>query len=384
MIGSRTSWWLAGPPAPLPALDGIRAAAILLVLLRHATLPFDSAQFESPLSTFLWNIARNGWLGVDLFFVLSGFLISRSLYGASGSASREKNILPKNYLLKRVLRTFPLYYAVILLCLIGAFPGYNPEISRLLYEIAVHVAFLQDFFGTNILVPLWSLATEEKFYLIAPFLLAWLNRLKTPPSRFSVLIGFIILSLLMRLFAWLIHSPESYASFFWQVRAPFFSCIDGLFLGILANEIHRSPALFKPIRKRSQPIFLASISTIVVLLSWKEWAVPEHFIAAIFVIFLFGLSCSALLLSSIELKGLAKKILTSVALRTIAVLSYALYLVHYTTIDLSVSLAGIDGENDQLNISLFLTYYVLISFLYAIVLHLLVERPFLSLKARLR
>src|SRR5664279_2619862 len=81
-----------------PALDGLRGVAILLVIVHH-NFGFTNYFFF-------------GWLGVDLFFVLSGFLITTILLNTVG----DKNYL-RNFYVRRILRIFPLYYASLIICL---------------------------------------------------------------------------------------------------------------------------------------------------------------------------------------------------------------------------------------------------------------------------
>jgi hypothetical protein len=104
-IGTQASGELRWPPgAHIPALDGLRATAILLVIIIHTiavttnTLP--DRIYRSVISV--------GWIGVDLFFVLSGFLITRILYDAKGSKGYFRN-----FYARRALRIFPLYYGLV-------------------------------------------------------------------------------------------------------------------------------------------------------------------------------------------------------------------------------------------------------------------------------
>ena len=151
--------------AHLPVLDGVRGLAILLVVLFHSTF--------IPRIDFLdkiWHVfAFTGWVGVDLFFVLSGFLITRILVSEKGSESYFLN-----FYARRFLRIVPLYY----LFLFGIF--------YVLRE-PVQFGFTYWTFLSNILVSrlgyfpspsldmAWSLAVEEQFYLVWPFIILLTN-----------------------------------------------------------------------------------------------------------------------------------------------------------------------------------------------------------------
>lgn len=113
-------------PGAIPALDALRAFAIILVLLRHGVRPFwdSSGHVLVPLGD--WDLAVpliNGWVGADLFFVLSGFLIGRQLISAKARSERGPRALVR-YLLRRALRILPAYYAVLALAALGLVPYY--------------------------------------------------------------------------------------------------------------------------------------------------------------------------------------------------------------------------------------------------------------------
>src|SRR5215204_751457 len=91
--------------ARIPVLDGVRGLAVVLVLICHATMLNDVPTAAGKLYLAL---ARLSWAGVDLFFVLSGFLITGILFDAKGSAHYFRN-----FYMRRVLRIFPLYYGVL-------------------------------------------------------------------------------------------------------------------------------------------------------------------------------------------------------------------------------------------------------------------------------
>ena len=158
-----------------PALDGIRAIAALLVLTFHA------GQEGLPLPSFV----SFGQTGVDLFFVLSGFLISSILLKARPRDWSEI----KTFYARRSLRIFPLYYLALLVTAIFFYPVSWP-----------FWVYLQNFWlsaGKPIAGPghFWSLAVEEQFYLVWPFLVLF------TPRRFllRILAALIVTSFLVRL-----------------------------------------------------------------------------------------------------------------------------------------------------------------------------------------
>ncbi|MBL7828945.1 MAG: acyltransferase [Saprospiraceae bacterium] len=158
----------------LPALDGVRGLAILLVLLSHFTLreywPTERIYF----------IVQSGWIGVDLFFVLSGFLITGILLDSKG-----KGHYFSHFYRRRILRIFPLYYFVVIVTWVTVvflekaperlqgfdsftwFFTFTPNVAMGLKNEYMYHSFI---FNLN---HLWSLAVEEQFYLLWP-LIVWL------------------------------------------------------------------------------------------------------------------------------------------------------------------------------------------------------------------
>jgi peptidoglycan/LPS O-acetylase OafA/YrhL len=147
-----------------------------------------------------------GWLGVDLFFVLSGFLITEILLKTVGG----KNYL-KRFYLKRILRIFPLYYSVLIICII-LLPRVPALHDNLKYYVDNQLwlwAYLQNWLfilktpeNTNFLVHFWSLAVEEQFYLLWPFIILWIRK----PKPLLILVSiFLIFVVCLRIWLWLNH-----------------------------------------------------------------------------------------------------------------------------------------------------------------------------------
>jgi peptidoglycan/LPS O-acetylase OafA/YrhL len=159
----------------LPALDGVRGLAILAVLLFHFVAQTTSTNAFETIVTSIFNY---GSLGVDLFFVLSGFLITGILYD-----SRDQPAYFTNFYMRRVLRIFPLYYAVLALVFL-VLPLVPALRASGLAELRRHQAWAW-LYGVNIYLAIqgnwvlsyiehfWSLAVEEHFYFVWP-LVVWL------------------------------------------------------------------------------------------------------------------------------------------------------------------------------------------------------------------
>lgn len=170
----------AAPLSPLdhlPSLDGLRGIAILLVLLHNFDV-LDLGGVRTLGSVLVKEFFYIGWIGVQLFFVLSGFLITRGLL-----ATQDRPDYFKSFFLKRVLRIFPLYYLALLVFLV-LLPATGWVEQRGLQHSSLWLWFYLSNWttpyepdGGGPLPHFWSLAVEEQFYLVWPLLL-WKLRLR--------------------------------------------------------------------------------------------------------------------------------------------------------------------------------------------------------------
>jgi peptidoglycan/LPS O-acetylase OafA/YrhL len=166
----------SAPTARIEALDGLRGVAILLVVLFHA-LMFDVAAIGADRLEFGSVYARVvslAWCGVDVFFVLSGFLITGILL-----RSKEAPHYFRDFYARRALRIFPLYYVVVVLLLFvlerPATTG--PEkLSYLVYYQNVRYALWGEGTVDHARLITWSLAIEEQFYLVWPAVVWFASR----------------------------------------------------------------------------------------------------------------------------------------------------------------------------------------------------------------
>jgi len=144
----------------LPSLDGLRALSIVLVIIQH----FDSSHKFGP-ATYLWRF-QLGDMGVRIFFVLSGFLITSLLLR---EYANYKTIDLRKFYMRRFLRIFPAYYAYLGIL---AFLAYSGATSMRLESLYGPILYLSNYMATErVLAHTWSLAVEQQFYLLWPLII---------------------------------------------------------------------------------------------------------------------------------------------------------------------------------------------------------------------
>jgi peptidoglycan/LPS O-acetylase OafA/YrhL len=201
-------------PTRNQSLDVLRCVAVLLVL-----------GFHYP---YYWLWSRLGWIGVDLFFVLSGFLISGILfqeYKATGSINF------KRFLIRRGLKIYPSFYLLVVLALVLSQLQHSALLRK---QALISAVFAQGYYSGKLYTVLshtWSLAVEEHFYLLLPPLLLLLTRVcgRRDPFRYLPAL-FVLLFCACLAFRWL-TLPASYAAHMTHMR------MDSLFAGVLLGYL---------------------------------------------------------------------------------------------------------------------------------------------------
>lgn len=175
----------------LPALDGIRALSMGYVMINHLASLLGKSQGGWMLALLI-GIGERGWFGVDVFFVLSGFLITWILADemeATGTVSFRR------FYLRRVLRLVPTYYSAIVLGLALSATFSGSDFRHLLHSLVLLLTYILNLAvasGFRSPAPLgvaWSLCIEEQFYLLWPLLLLFLGQKGALKLALSVVIA---------------------------------------------------------------------------------------------------------------------------------------------------------------------------------------------------
>jgi peptidoglycan/LPS O-acetylase OafA/YrhL len=274
-----------------PQLDGLRAIAVALVILDH-----------------YWNDNfLLGMLGVQLFFVLSGFLITQRLIALRGVPLAEAL---KSFYIRRTLRIFPLYYATLAVLIAVNLPGARHySLWLLLYATNICVV-IHHAVGTN-LGHFWTLAVEEQFYLIWPCVML------TVPGRY---LRGVILSVIGGAFLFRVANTMLLHHTLIATRFTPLSCMDALALGALL-----ALGLEKDWKQLSRIGLVAALAVIATILFNRQGAEAGWYIAELPA----ALACVTAVGAAVrEIQGPVGAALRSGVLRYLGRISYGIYILH--------------------------------------------------------
>ena len=317
----------------VPALDGLRGVAILLVMALHLyglVYVFDGDWEPNAIDSWFAKAMGAGWMGVDLFFVLSGFLITGILLDAKDSSTYFRS-----FYARRVLRIFPLYYAFIVFMLVVA-PRFDLGDSASLRDNQVwywtyltNVGFSFDGLASaapfaNGHAHLWSLAVEEQFYLVWPFVVLALGRRMLT----ALVLAMIPVALFIRLFLISDLAPGGVQTIAAYSLMP--ARFDTLALGALLAIGFRSEAGLEPWRRYALPVIGVALAVLAALFVTQDGlSFIDRDVQAV------GFTATAMLFGGVVLYvvsappgGTALALLSFQPLRLVGKYSYALYVVH--------------------------------------------------------
>lgn len=352
----------------------MRALAILWVMpfhFRFANLP-----------SVLHGIAHTGWMGVDLFFVLSGYLIGGQLLRPYLSGRRPSLW---GFYQRRAFRILPAFLVVLLLYFIVPVfreaPGLSPAWQFLTFTENFRIDYLHDQAFSHV----WSLCVEEHFYLVLPLLILLLMRKPRFVTVLTVVVGVLIAGVAVRacvyhyqLLPLLASGDELFGvRYIEEIYYPTYTRLDGLLMGVILASIRAfRPAWWEKMMARGYLLLAAGLAACALAI----WLFRDRFSESAT---LFGFPLLALGLALIVASSVSPRCLLS-RVRGFAVpaaLAYSVYLTHKEIghLDSVYFTRLFSPATPAANMAvLFAT-----SFLAAVVLYLCVERPFLRLRERL-
>jgi peptidoglycan/LPS O-acetylase OafA/YrhL len=354
-------------------LDTLRALAVTLVVLHHYVL------FVSGEGSFGW-VGEIGWVGVDLFFALSGYLIGKQIFEA---LRRPQGLSLTHFYARRLLRTLPNFYAVLALyALWPAFRGSTPMLPLWKYLSFTQNIGLEP--GTAF-SHAWSLCIEEQFYLLLPAcaLLAVALGRRGASARlawFAVALAFGA-GMAIRAGTWLEgQDARNWMHFYYKHIYYSSLCrFDELLAGVaLALLKHAHPALWTRLMGQGRLLLAAGLVACALAL---RWFLVDHYglWTTVFGFPLLALGCALLILAALAPGSLLHRIRVPGA-SSLALWSYAIYLIHKQVSILAGQAMGEAGYGPAhpLSIVAALAASVLAGWL----LYCLVETPFMRLRER--
>lgn len=353
----------------LPGLDLLRALAIVWVMLFHSFVVDGLGDSNAWLSRF-------GWMGVDLFFVLSGFLIGSQVLAPS---ARGEPLSLRDFYVRRAFRILPAF--VVVLALYLALPGFReaPGMEpwwkfatftlNMDIDYANHAAFSHA----------WSLCVEEQFYLLFPGL-AWLMLQRPSARRLGVVcVGIVLSGIALRSTAWLHDSaldpPRNW--FVEDIYYPTWNRLDGLLAGVmLATAKIFRPRLWARAARHANAALLLGLA----LLAVAFWLFRDRVgllgnalgwpvLSLSLMLVVFAGACGESWIGRRAIRGAG----------WLAGISYSLYLVHKPIFHLAHDAFGARLGGPSLPAFI---VYALLAVAAGALLHYLVERPCLALRQR--
>jgi peptidoglycan/LPS O-acetylase OafA/YrhL len=328
-------------------LDLLRALAIMLVFTGHTVLSFGASALTGPLGF--------GGTGVDLFFLLSGWLIGSQLYKEH---QKFGSIDIPRFWMRRWMRTMPAYFAVLLLTLAQLYITKDNVASPLPYFL-----FIQNYFTPLKYFSIsWSLALEEQFYLVVAPLILVLSSLNKRFIELLVLVSILLSPSLFRELGWFNSLTETHVR--WDC------CIMGIILAFIKNRFSKCWGIFS--NNATAMCVLAAL--LYITFFYFRWSPPID-----------NYSDPSKLVLSLVFAGLVvKAVSTPVAklpfahalIMHISTRSYSIYLLHADALALTKRL---------LDTNYILIYYVfalVLSLVMAEILYRIVEIPFINLRDR--
>ena len=363
----------------LHGLDHLRATAIVLVLLFHYNFYYGVPDWLDAFSSF-------GWSGVDLFFVMSGYLIADKLFREFDAKGR---IDFSGFYLNRFLRIVPAYLAVITLYF--SFPGLQE--GRGLQPLWQFLFFIKNIsidMYRNTFSHAWSLCVEEHFYLLLPILLYLIFSKKISHNAIYLFIAVAVLGVIIRYAIWETFVAPTYGRAriiiaLKHIYYPTYCRLDGLLIGVAIASIFKySPSLKEKLVKYGNGLFALSI--LMLILTYFLFGgslVSQEFTSLTTAV--FGFPLVSLAYGFMVIAAMSPKCPLSRykfwPTKQLATLSYSIYLSHKIVNHIVNTRTKYILELNDYQVFLFCLVGAILC---GLALHLIVEKPFLLLRDRLK
>ncbi|WP_434152230.1 acyltransferase family protein (plasmid) [Methylocaldum gracile subsp. desertum] len=298
----------------IPELDGLRGIAILAVMAFHGNAPF----------------LRGGFIGVDVFFVLSGFLITSLLIS---EFDRFGTISFKNFYMRRVLRLAPALILLLLVFCLASFALLDTEIAKSNYvDALISLTYLSNWARAfsihppDFLAHTWSLSIEEQFYVLWPLILSvLLSGLRKRRHVVLIAVSIALLSWSLRIYLSMKASPPGRLYNGLDTRA------DALMVGCALGIILSSGLVGEAAKARLQKILVVgapfSVVCLLAFAVFSRWTSPWMYYGGFFIVEL--LTVALVLDILMNPQSVIRKILAMRGLVWAGTVSYGLYLWHY-------------------------------------------------------
>lgn len=350
----------------LIGLDHLRALAIMLVFLFHYRI------FAHP--SWIDDLGSFGWVGVDLFFVLSGYLIYNQLFN---QLKLENTIQLNNFYIKRFFRIIPPYLVMVFLYFSFPYLREKEALPPLWKFLTFTQNYGLDVFNKGTFSHAWSLCIEEQFYLTLPFFLLIFFKNNFTKYILYFLILLFLVTPLFRYFSWeffvkkYIDTDNFWLEWYQHIYYTTHTRLDGLLVGVgLGFLMNFSEKIRITIHKKGNFLFLMGI--LVLMISYFICKEQSSFIASIFGFSIVAIGFGFLVASSVsESSFLYYK--NSFVTKELATLSYAIYLSHKMVIHVVQSIIEKINISPESNFTLLLCIFACIFVAY--LFRILIEKP---------